>query len=237
MAPLPPGFSWVLLQSFTSSVASSSRFGWHPATSSRATPGAWTQPEALGARAGISTFSVSRIETGRRTPGGETIEKLARALGVEPGELFREPALAEKAEAPQQTRLEDPLYIPESLGELLKWLRVPTRYLANANDLGDMLEELSPKEVRRVAREVREEKAAIAEYFARLTEEVRANPGNRKAVRLFGEISKASLLATLSFAERRIRAFEEVEPRGKPSAEVERDLREAYALVSAGSLG
>jgi transcriptional regulator with XRE-family HTH domain len=61
--------------------------------------------EALGARSGISTFSVSRIETGRSVPGSDTVEKVAHALGVEPGELFQasaEMAGAGKAEAPSK---------------------------------------------------------------------------------------------------------------------------------------
>jgi transcriptional regulator with XRE-family HTH domain len=58
--------------------------------------------EALGARSGISTFSVSRIETGKSMPGSATVEKVAHALGVEPGELFQA-AGAGKAQAPSKS--------------------------------------------------------------------------------------------------------------------------------------
>jgi transcriptional regulator with XRE-family HTH domain len=45
----------------------------------------------LGVYAGVSTATVSLAENGRRTPNAETLVKLADALGVEPGDLFKEP--------------------------------------------------------------------------------------------------------------------------------------------------
>lgn len=42
----------------------------------------------LANRAGLTRNAVSRIELGRRTPGSTTVEKLARGLGVEPGDLY-----------------------------------------------------------------------------------------------------------------------------------------------------
>jgi transcriptional regulator with XRE-family HTH domain len=48
----------------------------------------------LAARSGISDAALSRIERGLRSPGSETVEKIARGLGVDPGELFKEPALS-----------------------------------------------------------------------------------------------------------------------------------------------
>ncbi len=41
----------------------------------------WTLIE-LGTKAGVGTTTVTSIETGSRQPRGDTVEKLARALGV-----------------------------------------------------------------------------------------------------------------------------------------------------------
>ncbi len=50
----------------------------------------WTQPR-LAVEAGVAVSAVSQIETGRRNPNVGTLDKLARALGVEVPDLFREP--------------------------------------------------------------------------------------------------------------------------------------------------
>jgi transcriptional regulator with XRE-family HTH domain len=42
----------------------------------------------LAKRSGLARNSLSLIELGNRTPGAATIEKIARGLTVEPGELF-----------------------------------------------------------------------------------------------------------------------------------------------------
>lgn len=44
--------------------------------------------KALAERIGISVSYVSMLERGQRSPPLETIEKLARALGVPPGTLL-----------------------------------------------------------------------------------------------------------------------------------------------------
>ena len=41
----------------------------------------------LGKRAGIAAETVNRLERGKRRPSFITIRKLAKALGVEPGEI------------------------------------------------------------------------------------------------------------------------------------------------------
>ena len=41
----------------------------------------------LAKRAGIAAETVNRLERGRRKPSFITIRKLAKALGVEPGEI------------------------------------------------------------------------------------------------------------------------------------------------------
>ena len=45
-----------------------------------------TQPE-LAEKAGISHITLSRLENKRQKPAFRTIRKLAKALGVEPGEI------------------------------------------------------------------------------------------------------------------------------------------------------
>jgi transcriptional regulator with XRE-family HTH domain len=57
----------------------------------------------LAARAGVARNTLNRIENGHLMPTAPVIEHLAEALGVAPGTLFEEPALAGKAEAPQET--------------------------------------------------------------------------------------------------------------------------------------
>jgi len=49
-----------------------------------------TQP-ALADEAGLHRVTISRLETGREAPTMETVAKLAGALGIEVGELFRPP--------------------------------------------------------------------------------------------------------------------------------------------------
>lgn len=45
----------------------------------------------LADHAGLTRNAVSRIELGSRTPSSTTVDKLARALEVEPGVLFEGP--------------------------------------------------------------------------------------------------------------------------------------------------
>lgn len=45
--------------------------------------------EQLAELAGLSVNFVSLVETGQSSPSAETISKLARALGVNEGELFK----------------------------------------------------------------------------------------------------------------------------------------------------
>ncbi len=63
------------------------------------------QRTVLARRIGVAENTVYRIETGRRTPSVELLEKIAGALRTEPAELLREPAPAGKGEAsPEQDR-------------------------------------------------------------------------------------------------------------------------------------
>ncbi len=42
----------------------------------------------LAERSGVSAYTITEVETGRREPHGRTLRKLATALGVEVGDLF-----------------------------------------------------------------------------------------------------------------------------------------------------
>jgi len=56
-------------------------------------------------------------------PTAPIIEHLAEALDVDPGELFKEPALAEKVEAPQETGLSEAERLESYLSALLAFAR------------------------------------------------------------------------------------------------------------------
>jgi transcriptional regulator with XRE-family HTH domain len=63
---------------------------------------------------GVGADGISKIENGHRKPRPSTLRKLARALGVEAADFFREPALAGKADAPREAGQSQPseaLYI------------------------------------------------------------------------------------------------------------------------------
>jgi transcriptional regulator with XRE-family HTH domain len=67
----------------------------------------------LARRASIASNSVAVTERGEHAPTFPTIQKLARALDVDPGELFREPAVP-LTEAPREAGPEKQL--PEEAG-------------------------------------------------------------------------------------------------------------------------
>jgi transcriptional regulator with XRE-family HTH domain len=58
------------------------------------------QRTVLARRVGVAENTIYRIETAKRTPSVELLEKIARELRTEPAEFLRDPALAGKAEAP-----------------------------------------------------------------------------------------------------------------------------------------
>jgi transcriptional regulator with XRE-family HTH domain len=57
----------------------------------------------LAETAGLALNTVSLIERGLRTPSVTTVARIARALGVEPGELIEEPAFVGKEDAPMSS--------------------------------------------------------------------------------------------------------------------------------------
>src|SRR5215211_5409424 len=57
------------------------------------------QRTVLARRVGVAENTIYRIETGKRTPSVEVLEKIARELRTEPAEFLREPVPLD--EAPQ----------------------------------------------------------------------------------------------------------------------------------------
>jgi transcriptional regulator with XRE-family HTH domain len=62
----------------------------------------WSQKD-LARESKTNVDTISGIETGQHEPRPSTLRKLAKALNIEVRDLFEEPALAGKAEAPQET--------------------------------------------------------------------------------------------------------------------------------------
>ena len=123
----------------------------------------YTQTE-IARRCGVTPAAISGLEHGDFNPSTALVIKIARALGVDPGELLKEPALAGKAEAPETGRSED---IPTSLAELLERSGAATRHLADANLKGKM-DAMPLEDARRVAREARDEYLNVLEELGRI---------------------------------------------------------------------
>ncbi len=62
---------------------------------------------SLARRSGMTTTGVSLVERGIRSPTSETVEKLARGLGVAPGDLYPPKAPAPKKGQTARERLEE----------------------------------------------------------------------------------------------------------------------------------
>jgi transcriptional regulator with XRE-family HTH domain len=63
----------------------------------------WTQAE-LGEKAGMLHHAIARLERGERTPGWDTVLKLAEALGVTPNDFLGEPDEPEPEPPPPRRR-------------------------------------------------------------------------------------------------------------------------------------
>jgi len=63
----------------------------------------WTIKE-LAERADLTPNGVSRIELHYRSPGADTVVKLADALGVEPGDLFPKGGPLQESGLPQEVK-------------------------------------------------------------------------------------------------------------------------------------
>ena len=119
----------------------------------------WSQGQ-LGVYAGSSQPTVNQIETGRRNPSTTTLQKLARALGVEVADLFPKAQIPLPLEEAQANIPEGPA--PQSMQELLERVGARTRHLAQPiDDLRHSCERFSRGEVLTFYDEVLAEKQLI----------------------------------------------------------------------------
>ena len=81
------------------------------------------QRTVLARRVGVAENTIYRIETAKRTPSVELLEKIARELRTEPADLFKEPVPL--GEASQETgRLEEERLEADSPKDRQQWERV-----------------------------------------------------------------------------------------------------------------
>jgi transcriptional regulator with XRE-family HTH domain len=117
------------------------------------------QRTVLARRVGVAENTIYRIETAKRTPSVELLEKIARELRTEPAELLREPALAGKAEAPNETGRSTR---DAELGEVLENIRHVTVNYENYRRIEARIDEYREAWEKRLA-EGKFEKAAVEE--------------------------------------------------------------------------
>jgi|SRR4028119_379090 transcriptional regulator with XRE-family HTH domain len=117
------------------------------------------QRTVLARRVGVAENTIYRIETAKRTPSVELLEKIARELRTEPAELLREPALAEKAEAPKETGRSTR---DAELGEVLENIRHVTANYEDYRRIEARIDEYREAWEKRLA-EGKFEKAAVEE--------------------------------------------------------------------------
>src|SRR5829696_5302087 len=100
------------------------------------------QRTVLARRVGDAENTIYRIETGKRTPSVELLEKIARELRTEPAEFLREPVPLD--EVPRRTGLADadpssklaPASVLEEIAEL--WAEQLARGFYDRRTLGMM---------------------------------------------------------------------------------------------------
>lgn len=160
----------------------------------------WSQKD-LARESKINVDTISGIETGQHEPRPSTLTKLAKALSIEVRDLFEEPALAGKAEAPPVGA------VPNSLEDLLKSRGVRTRHLAD-EDLKDKLAGLPLEAAVQTVREVGAEMEAIAPDLAHLADQHLNNP---RATRLYIEAVNQLFMARYSLRDRLGQEFVPVE--------------------------
>src|SRR5215217_7877397 len=112
----------------------------------------WSQRD-LAREAGTTAETISSIETGQHEPRPSTLRKLAKGLGLEVRDFYKEPAVP-LAETPQNRG------IPQSLDALLERRGTSTRHLADEN-LPGKLTQAPLQEAIRIAEAVNAEAKAI----------------------------------------------------------------------------
>ena len=163
-----------------------------------------TQRE-LGRRAGLSHAAISYAEGHKRSPGAETIRRIASALSVDPGLLFAEPTNS-KSGAPH------PEDVPESLAELLALRGTQTRLLADAN-LGQSLRNAPVGDVLAASRAVRAEVRAIVPELRRLLQGLEpGSPEHMRVIDFWAEASKQALAIKWFLRARQGHTLKEIVP-------------------------
>jgi transcriptional regulator with XRE-family HTH domain len=99
------------------------------------------QRTVLARRVGVAENTIYRIETAKRTPSVELLEKIARELRTEPADLFKEPVPL--AEASQETgRLEEERLEADSPKDRQHWETVLASVHERQSEVEAKVEEL-----------------------------------------------------------------------------------------------
>ena len=99
------------------------------------------QRTVLARRVGVAENTIYRIETAKRTPSVELLEKIARELRTEPADLFKEPVPL--AEVSQETgRLEEERVEADSPKDRQHWERVLASVRERQREVEAKVEEL-----------------------------------------------------------------------------------------------
>jgi transcriptional regulator with XRE-family HTH domain len=132
----------------------------------------YTQTE-IARQCGVTPAAISAIEAGDFAPSTALLIKIARALGVEPGELLKE----------------EPVPLAESLAELLARLGAKSQHLADPG-LVKSLERASDSAVMRATRETQRELELLVPALKRLGAEL--EPDDDSYMRLNNILEEAS---------------------------------------------
>jgi transcriptional regulator with XRE-family HTH domain len=149
---------------------------------------------ALARSSGMTPTGVSLVEQGKSTPTSTTIEKLSRALGVEPGVLFGEPI----SKTPP----------PQTMEELLEAAGVEGRELARSYSkdspdyVGELFEGLSYEEVQELAWRIINARRAVKATIERYLKDPDITPEEVRKLELLGlHTMQVSMIAILSATE------------------------------------
>lgn len=115
----------------------------------------------LASRSNLTRNAVSRIELGHRIPGSTTVEKLARGLGVDPGDLYsqEEQTLAgSEISAPPDTP--EKALAREAIASRMEEAGEPIQYLTMPQEdlLARFVEMKTPEEAMDLAMAIRAER-------------------------------------------------------------------------------
>ncbi|MDQ3926006.1 MAG: helix-turn-helix domain-containing protein [Actinomycetota bacterium] len=164
---------------------------------------------ALAERAGLSSAAVSRIERGLRTPGAETVEKLARGLNRDPGDLFAFATFGLIRGEP----------VPQTIDELLAAANVEGKELARSYDnntpghISELFEGLSYEQVQALAWRIVKDRRAVKATIDRYLNEPGITPNEKRVLQLLDvktmQVNLIAILEANQAAEREAEAAKE----------------------------